>query len=408
MPSNLKARLSQIREAGRSNAGGSARENGSGKVKENPKGILFNPASWPFWKEAGFMTLKREISLKLPAPQLPAFPLGLPSELAVLVPDFIKAGAGCMPAPGELVFFDLETTGLSGGAGTIAFLSAFGRFAGNDGLNITQYLLLDYPGEADFVELAVRELSPSGGNGVLPFIVSYNGKCFDSQILKTRCLMNGIAPPQYFHVDLLHPARRLWKKQLSDCSQATIEVSALGLDRSGDIPGAFAPDIWFSFLRSGNNRELLSVCDHNMKDIKGLARLFLAFAEIAAAPMKLRNRYQYDIESLALAWRAAVKKGRIPFGAGESSQSCAETGELLLKTAAESGSCRAAIALAINAEWRLNDPAMALSYAVSALENIETPEIFRDGLEKRRKRLEGKIRKQGRFSMLSAPDPNPR
>ena len=373
MPQNLKARLGRIRAGGSSDA----------PAAEPKPAEILPDASWPDWTEAGLKTLKRTFRREL------AFPLPdvFPKALAILVPDIARAAY--FPSPGELLFFDLETTGLSGGAGTVAFLAAFGRFvlSGNTPpcIEITQYLLLDYPGEADFIENVTAEFQPRQ-SAAPPFVVSYNGKSFDSQILKTRCLMNGIMPPPYYHADLLHCARRLWRRTLPDCSQATIEVSVLGIDRTGDISGALAPEIWFSFLRSGDNQALLSVCDHNQRDITGLASLFLALTEISLSPLTSRSRFRFDEESLALCWRHALGKNVLFWGDDEQT-----TGDLLLETAAQNGCPRAAIILAKTAEWRLADPARALVYTACALQAPELPENMRKELEKRRLRLERKI-----------------
>ena len=340
---------------------------------------------WPGWTEVGFNVYKRKITAELSF----SVPAVFPASLALLVPDFSRVDR--LPRPEELLFFDLETTGLSGGAGTIAFLAAFGRFTPS-GIEITQYLLLDYPGEGDFIANLVSEfaLSPP------PWVVTYNGKSFDAQILKTRCLMNGITPLEFFHADLLYPARRLWKRKLPDCSQVTIEVSALGLDRSGDISGALAPEIWFSFLRNGDNDQLLSVCDHNIRDIQGLACLFLALAEIAAAPIKSRSRFFFDEEALALYWRKAVRRRQRLFVDDEFCRENLKTAELLLETAAKNGHPRAvftlARSLAIDAEWRLGDYALALHHTESALVCPELSADQRNDLKKRQKRLNEKLK----------------
>ena len=378
MPSNLKARLGRIRESVPRNGKGSEHHDISPVAGMEP--AIQTPDAWPGWSESGFKTLKRQFTRELPFP----VPAAFPKALAILVPDFDRAGR--LPAPDELLFFDLETTGLSGGAGTVAFLAAFGRFAASGELpsriELTQYLLLDYSGESDFIENVIKEFTAFPA----PFVVSYNGKSFDSQILRTRCLMNGIMPPPYFHADLLHSARRLWRRKLPDCSQATIELSVLGLDRSGDVPGVMAPDIWFSFLRSGDKKELLSVCDHNGRDISGLAALFLALGEIADAPLESRSRFRFDEEALAMSWRKALKKPSSIFGSSERNRAL-----LLLESAAKKGYPLAAIAMAKTAEWQLGDPALALEYTNGALHAGELPERLREDLEKRRSRLEGKI-----------------
>jgi uncharacterized protein YprB with RNaseH-like and TPR domain len=426
MVKNLKTRLRRYRDTGKTSA---TAETERFKVNRS----FQEEDSWSGWTEAGFKTLKRELLRELSLPLPGAFA----GALAILVPDLLPLGR--IPKPQNLLFFDLETTGLSGGAGTVAFLAAFGRFvvSGSSGnvsknarLAITQYLLLDYPGEGDFIDNTVKEFAPLSGNGSLPLVVSYNGKSFDSQILKTRCLMNGIRAPEYFHADLLHPSRHLWKSLLPDCSQKTIEVSVLGLDRAGDVPGALAPEIWFSFLRrEGNPGGLLSLCDHNAKDITGLATLFLALGEIAADPFKSRNIFKFDEEALAFSWIKALKRNPGFFRDAESRRTNAETGDLLLENAAKKGYPKAAFALALallkkgrdkegrsllqkiagdgslsgslraaalmalakDAEWRSGNPAEALDYTNSALDlSGEIPGSFRKELEKRRMRLEGK------------------
>jgi len=380
---NLKARLKRYHVARKSTCTTEAKSAAAGG-----RGTGSLPPLWPGWTPVGFdWVLKREQICEL------SFPLGscFPKSLAILVPDLVRFGR--IPLPEDLLFFDLETTGLSGGAGTIAFLAAFGRFAasksGNAALAITQYLLLDYPGEADFIERAAAEFGPAGAGLLL--VASYNGKCFDSQILRNRCLLNRIRPPEYYQADLLHPSRRLWKNILSDCSQATIEVQILGLDRTGDVSGAMAPEIWFSFLRGGDNAayktELLSVCDHNVKDIVGLATLFHALGKIAADPFRSRNTFRFDAKALALLWWKAVKRHPLFFGDDES---CAKTAFSLLEAAAKDGSSQAAIILARDAEWRLRDLRLALHYTNLALSAAETSSGFRDGIEKRLRRLEKK------------------
>ena len=379
---NLKARLKRYHATGKSTCTPEARPAVTGS-----RGTGSSPALWPGWTPVGFKTLKREQVCEL------AFPMStnFPKSLAILVPDLVRFGR--IPLPEDLLFFDLETTGLSGGAGTIAFLAAFGRFVasknGNAVLAVTQYLLLDYPGEADFVEKAAAEFGLAGDS--LPLVASYNGKCFDSQIFKNRCLLNRIHPPEYYQADLLHPSRRLWKKTLSDCSQATIEVQILGLDRTGDVSGAMAPEIWFSFLRCGDNpastAELLAICDHNVRDVAGLATLFLALTQIASDPFRSRNVFRFDDKALALFWWKAVKKHPFFF----EGESCVKTAFSLLEAAAKDGSPQAAIVLAKDAEWRLRDLKLALYYTNLALVSAEgAPSGFRDEIEKRLSRLEKK------------------
>lgn len=174
--------------------------------------------------------------------------------------------------PGELsrdamVFYDLETTGLSGGAGNVAFLIGLG-ISQPDGFNVIQLFLSDYPGEPALLE---RYTELIGRN--LPQ-VSYNGRSFDSQVLKTRFLLNRMPllyPPQ---IDLLYPSRRLWKGVLPNLSLGTLEREVLGFFREDDLPGREAPDAWFEWLK-GDRRRIAGVFQHNADDIVTLGRLLV-------------------------------------------------------------------------------------------------------------------------------------
>jgi hypothetical protein len=321
-----------------------------------------------------------------------AVPRELPRALGILVPDLLRYGPA-PPGTGDLVFFDLETTGLSTGPGVVAFLAAFGRLAG-EGFRVDQYLLLDYPGEADFLQALLGEFAPASPNGTAPLVVSYNGKSFDSQMLRTRCLMHGFPPPDYAQADLLHPSRRLWKRPLGSCSQASVEAAVLGLSRDGDVSGALAPDIWFSFLKSGDPSALAGVCDHNARDVFGLLGILCALCGIASDPFAGGERFRCDRENLALWWRRAIRvHGEARFGAGT-----ARAGEALLRDAAEAGHGRAAYAyrrgLAIEAEWKLKDPASAIRQVDLFLALDAIPGTMADEMSRRRERLLEKLRKK--------------
>jgi uncharacterized protein YprB with RNaseH-like and TPR domain len=213
----------------------------------------------------------------------------------------------------DLLFFDLETTGLSGGAGTVAFLAAFGQYKISEAnklcLLVTQFLLLDYPGEYDFLVTAVDFISKA------KYIVTYNGKTFDSQILKSRCLVNAVALKPFVNIDLLYASRRLWKRILSSCSQVSIETNVLKQNRIEDLSGAFAPQAWFSFLRSGgkDNINLIKICDHNVMDINGLANILLVINKIASDPIGTLTQYNFDIEKLSILWYITQKKQKRNF-----------------------------------------------------------------------------------------------
>jgi len=401
LPGNLRDRLKRIQHLKKEGTAVRSANNaaGSGDIS------FFTEQGWV---PAGYLTLRYEMT----SGEEIVLPAVMPEAAAIVMPGITGA-----TAYEDLLFFDLETSGLSGGAGTLAFLAAFGRLipAGSANsktarykIHITQYLLLDYPGESNFVE---RLLGEFNGNST---IVSYNGKSFDSQILKTRCLMNGMIPPEYRHADLLHSARRLWKRILPDCSQGTIETAILDIDRTGDIPGAMAPEIWFSFLRNGDAdaTPLLKIAEHNRRDITGLASIFSAMTHIAVDPIAAMKTINFDLESLALRWYALNNK----------------TGHKLLKYAAEAGHPRAGLsyayallkagnydegrewllrivsagqqpsqiaalrALAIDSEHRLKNTAEALSFTKQGLELLTSDSPRQEEFERRLQRLKCRLK----------------
>ncbi len=136
----------------------------------------------------------------------------------VALPWFLGRSGGLLPPGGSdagprLLFFDLETTGLSGGAGTYAFLVGFGFFD-EDGFRTRQYFLRGYGEERALLDAVAEEVS-AGGDGQPPVLVTYNGRSFDVPLIETRYQINRLRSPfgGLPHVDMLFPARRLWKRR---------------------------------------------------------------------------------------------------------------------------------------------------------------------------------------------------
>jgi hypothetical protein len=164
---------------------------------------------------------------------------------------------------------------------------------------------------------------------------------------------------------------------------------------------------------------LRGICDHNLKDIFGLARLFSALARIAGNP--LDSIYPYDLENLALWWRKLCGGALL---LADGIEAFRETGAALLAEAAARGQPRATFvlardlfrlgrfesarshlasvgrsgaapalkaaalrALAVDAERRLRDPMRALEYTEAALELEGIGEGLRASLSRRRERL---------------------
>jgi uncharacterized protein YprB with RNaseH-like and TPR domain len=182
---------------------------------------------------------------------------------------------GGAPARPPFVFFDLETTGLNGGAGTLAFLVGCGWFDDAGAFVTRQFLLARHADERMLLEAVAAELARAGA------LVSFNGKSFDAPLLEGRYLFHRLPwrGREMPHVDVLHPARRFWKRKEhtlfdeSSCSLVALEKQLIGLRRRGDVPGLEIPGRYFQFVRSGDAAPLQAVLEHNRLDLLTLAAL---------------------------------------------------------------------------------------------------------------------------------------
>jgi len=166
--------------------------------------------------------------------------------------------------PEKLLFFDMETTGL-GGSGTVPFLIGFGSVRG-DSFQVRQYFLPDYPDEAAMLEAVREEITED------TIVVSYNGKSFDMPILVDRMIINRVERKLKIagHFDLLHSARRLYRRRLRSCTLSNIEKNILDFERYGDVPGEMVPAVYFNWLNSMGTELLGQVVEHNLNDIVSL------------------------------------------------------------------------------------------------------------------------------------------
>ncbi len=368
-PGRLSSRLSRIREQQKSGKPGdgalsvgdgaasvpavkaeAVRGEPSGRVPIPPDGAS-RPAPGAL---AGWTPVADHLYERVDRSGVPGYRGRLSAHFSLLFPrerDFLESTDNLFGILDSLVFFDLETTGLSHGTGTVAFMAALGRLDGEGTLKVTQLLIDDYPGEAAFLDRFV-ELA-----GEDPVLVSFNGKGFDSQILQTRFLMNAMRPRFLAapHLDLLYPARRLWKRELVNCRLGTIEAGIFDAPRVDDLPGSEAPDAWFEYLRGASPERLLAVGEHNLEDAKTLARLFF----------ELDRRIETAEGRAGLIRALDLRAGRDYAGA-----------EAFLAPLAASGDPIAARMLAIDAEHRLDKLDLALELARSLEDDARAERIL--------------------------------
>jgi uncharacterized protein YprB with RNaseH-like and TPR domain len=181
--------------------------------------------------------------------------------------------------PRDLLFFDTETTGLAGGTGTRAFMIGAADWHG-EGLRVRQLLMTTMAAESAMLDVFAAWLGEKA-----TVLSSYNGRCYDSPLLKTRYRLarkdDPITPLD--HVDLLFPTRRRYRGTWENCRLATIERELLRIVREDDLPGSEAPAAWLGYLRGGSARNLRRVAAHNHQDVVTLALLMLRLVEVEAA-----------------------------------------------------------------------------------------------------------------------------
>ncbi|MFN3981343.1 MAG: ribonuclease H-like domain-containing protein [Caldilinea sp.] len=233
-----------------------------------------------------------------------------PTVLAPFHPDFrLEPDASFADA----VFVDTETTGLGTGAGVYAFMVGVGTFEHVDGsvnrelsmVNgeivapqpsplasshfVVRQFFMRHPGEEAALLAAVAEVV-----GARRLVVTFNGRGFDLPLLRARYRQNRLLLPSALrsvvlfederpHLDLLLPARRLWRRRLQSCRLINLEQQILGLTRTeDDVPGALIPQMYIDYLRTQQAGEMRRVFYHNREDIVSMValgeRLVRAFA----------------------------------------------------------------------------------------------------------------------------------
>lgn len=201
----------------------------------------------------------------------------------------------------DICFLDTETTGLSHGAGTVAFLMGIGYFD-EDAFVVRQYLMRDYDEEPFVLEKTARDIQSR------KVLCTFNGATFDMPLLDVRFTMQRMRQllPSRPHLDLLPAARRVWKLRLKKCNLGCLEEAVLGIARVDDLPGALVPERYFSFLKTKDFSLLEDILEHNEQDIVSLAHILNRLLSLHELP--LTAPAAEDIFSIG---RVYEKRGRM-------------------------------------------------------------------------------------------------
>lgn len=191
----------------------------------------------------------------------------------------------------KILFLDTETTGLSGGAGTVAFLAGVGFFE-EGSFVIRQFLMRDYDEEIYILSAVAQHLNRSN------LLVTFNGSTFDMPLLESRFIMQRIQESFHVptHADLMHTSRRVWKLRIKRCSLSSLEEQIFGQGRVNDLPGAEVPERYFQYLKTKDFSLLEDILAHNINDIFSLMRLLKRLSTLHEEPVIAG--YPEDIFSL--------------------------------------------------------------------------------------------------------------
>lgn len=174
--------------------------------------------------------------------------------------------------PESLALLDLETCGLAGSAVFLAGVlqKVEGRFA------VELLLARDYSEEPAVLTALWQRLA-----GV-ETLVTFNGKSFDWPMVVDRSrrhlLARGVAVSPPRHVDLLHLARKRWRRELPDCKLQTLERHICGRRRSDDLPSSQIPAAYQQFVRTKFEREMDQILLHNAIDLVTMLDLTMRLA----------------------------------------------------------------------------------------------------------------------------------
>lgn len=319
----------------------------------------------------------------------------------------------------KFAFLDTETSGLSGGTGTYAFMVGAGRYQGDE-FKLSVFFMRDPHEEPALLEALIDFLAPCSA------LVTFNGKAFDIPLLRARYELNQIPFPfeGYAHLDLLPLARRLWRDRLPSRALKYLEEFVLEAPRSSEeVPGYEIPWLYFDYLRTGDITPLKGVFYHNSMDVVAMTALLNLVAGMLSDPHGTDLSHGQDVIALAKLFEdlnlwddAALLYERglrtsLPMedfwkaiqrlSALERRRGNIESSLELWRRAALEGHIYAHIELAKYFEHTAKDPAAALEWTTSARKHLENSNLpayiirhWSEELDHRQQRLQTRLNKK--------------
>ena len=363
----------------------------------------------------------------------------------------------------QAAFIDTETTGL-GGAGVYCFMIGIGTFEAYGGQEtgygirdmessllppaptplrpygptsvpthfVVRQFFMRHPGEEGAQLMAVADLLER-----YEMSVTFNGRTFDLPLLRARFDQNrrsfpdlrgsaGLLHPDRPHLDLLHPARRLWKKRLQSCRLINLEQMILGMTRSEeDVPGHLIPQLYTEYTRSGQAGAMRRVFYHNLEDIVSMVALAEQLGRAFDEPASLPDAPLHAQDWLALgqcyeklaqwaraeaAYQSALERLRDPAVQADAfgrlaqlyrrQERWTEAAEIWQRwlSSVPGNDPTPYIELAKYCEWQINDLEQAAMWTAWALHNLRTtatPSWMKGHVAELEHRLQRLQKKQG-------------
>jgi tetratricopeptide (TPR) repeat protein len=238
--------------------------------------------------------------------------------------------------------------------------------------------------------------------------VTFNGRSFDLPLLRLRYTQNrrflpidrdvALLHADRPHLDLLMPARRVWRRRLQSCRLINLEQMILGHQRSeDDVPGHLIPELYHQFVQSGYAEAMRRVFYHNYEDIVTMValadHLSRAFGDVPAPSPTLQgmdwmglgraHERAGDFAQAENAYTHALESVRNPSERSELLQTLAElykrqghwskateTWQLWI-TSVPGSDPTPYIELAKYCEWELRDLEQAEMWTAWALHNLQ-------------------------------------
>ncbi|MBC7315434.1 MAG: ribonuclease H-like domain-containing protein, partial [Chloroflexi bacterium] len=195
-------------------------------------------------------------------------------------------------------------------------------------------------------------------------------------------------------IDLLLPARRLWRSKLPSCALSALEREVLGVMRTEeDVPGYLIPELYQDYVSRGRTRPMASVFYHNATDLLSLVTLAARIGHLVVQPTESQG---CDFISLGRAYASqghheraleAFRRAANSTDRHEAARGRRELGLLLKRLGRfdeamaiwwaelEGNDVYPYIELAKQFEHRIKDPATARQLVLRAIERLKWGEI---------------------------------